>query len=45
MLYINTWGRVTNLYSLVINHLSWVVLTMSAGHLVNETALENSSPG
>lgn len=45
MLYINTWGRVTNLCSLVINHLGYVVLTMSGGHLVNETALENSFPG
>lgn len=44
MLYINTWGRVTNLCSLVINHLGWVALTMSGGHLVNETALGESFP-
>lgn len=45
MLYVNTWRRVTNLYSLVINHLGWVELTMSGGHLVNETALGKSLPG
>lgn len=45
MLYINTWGRVTNLCSLVINHLGWVALTMSGGRLVNETALGESFPG
>ena len=45
MLYINTWGRVTNLCSLVINHLDRVALTMSGGHLVNETALGEFFPG
>lgn len=45
MLYIYTWGRVTNLCSLVINHLGWAALTMSGGHLVNETALGESFPG
>lgn len=45
ILYINSWGRVTNLCSLVINHLGWVGLTMSGGHLVNETALGKSFPG
>lgn len=45
MLYINTWGRVTNPCSLVINHLGGAALTMSGGHLVNETALGKSFPG
>lgn len=45
MLYINTCRRVTNLCSLVINHRGWVALTMSGGHLVNETALGESFPG
>lgn len=45
MLYVNTWRRVTNLYSLVINHFGWAGLTMSGGHLVNETALGESFPG